>query len=251
MLALKVMGLMCDGQYRLMQNYLREQRDNIHTIDLVGGVASFLQHFYHDINEETVELVHLILQTLIEMCVGNYSNQKVIFNHQILEALNSIFQIDITGRHEEYGEKVSRPLLCMYTHNIIYTHTHTTHKLAPYTNTNTHHLYIHILTLCSHSQSVDLKASAVELLEVMLEETDKKSAGLVKEIADDLNILALHDTLADFYVLMKDPDVKQKGFDDEAERGLFRTYHVLVHLMDYNIPTTIKEQISKCGVLGL
>ena len=74
-LALQVMGLMCDGQYRVMQNYLREQRDNIHTIDLVGGVASFLQHFYQDINEETVELVHLMLQTLIEMCVGNYSNQ--------------------------------------------------------------------------------------------------------------------------------------------------------------------------------
>ena len=91
-LALQVMGLMCDGQYRLMQNYLREQRDNIHTIDLVGGVASFLQHFYQDINEETVELVHLMLQTLIEMCVGNYSNQLVIFNQQILEAL-SVFEL--------------------------------------------------------------------------------------------------------------------------------------------------------------
>ena len=106
-LALQVLGLMCDGQYRVMQNYLREQRDNIRTINLVGEVALFIQHFYHNINEETVELVHLILQTLIEMCVGNYSNQKVIFNHQILEALNSIFQIDITGRREEYGEKVS------------------------------------------------------------------------------------------------------------------------------------------------
>jgi len=149
-LALQVMGLMCDGQYRLMQNYLREQRDNIHTIDLVGGVASFLQQFYHDINEETVELVHLILQTLIEMCVGNYSNQLVIFNQQILEALNSIFQIDITGRHGEYGEKVSRPLLCMYTQHHL--HTHTTHKLAPYTNTNTHHLYIYLHYFLTHSQ---------------------------------------------------------------------------------------------------
>ena len=128
-LALQVMGLMCDGQYRLMQNYLREQRDNIHTIDLVGGVASFLQHFYHDINEETVELVHLILQTLIEMCVGNYSNQLVIFNQQILETLNSIFQIDITGRHGEYAEKVSGLLGHTYTHTLILTHT--TQPLTP------------------------------------------------------------------------------------------------------------------------
>jgi len=74
-LALRVLGLMCDGQYRLMQNYLREQRDNISTINLVGEVALFLQHFYTDINPETMDLVHLILQTLIEMCVGNYPNQ--------------------------------------------------------------------------------------------------------------------------------------------------------------------------------
>ena len=114
-MTLQVLGLMCDGQYRFMQNYLREQRDNIHTVNLVGEVALFIEHFYHDINEETVELVHLILQTLIEMCVGNYSNQEVIFNHQILEALNSIFQIDITGIHGDldYMEKVSEPLNCV------------------------------------------------------------------------------------------------------------------------------------------
>ena len=149
-LALQVMGLMCDGQYRLMQNYLREQRDNIHTIDLVGGVASFLQHFYHDINEETVELVHLILQTLIEVCVGNYSNQLVIFNQQILEALNSIFQIDITERHEEYAEKVSGRYLCMYTHIIVLTHTirpltppiYTYQHTHTHTHTHTHNTYI-------------------------------------------------------------------------------------------------------------
>lgn len=34
---------MCDGQYRLMQNYLREQKDNILTINLVGEVALFSQ----------------------------------------------------------------------------------------------------------------------------------------------------------------------------------------------------------------
>ena len=42
-LALRVLGLMCDGQYRLMQNYLREQPDNIHNINIVGEVAMFLQ----------------------------------------------------------------------------------------------------------------------------------------------------------------------------------------------------------------
>ncbi len=94
-LALKVLGLMCDGQYRLMQNYLREQKDNIVTINVVGEVALFLQHFYSDITAETMDLVHLILQTLIEMCVGNYPNQVVLHNRQIVEALNHILAIDI------------------------------------------------------------------------------------------------------------------------------------------------------------
>ena len=94
-LALEVLGLMCDGQYRLMQNYLREQRDNIATINLVADVSLFLQNFYTDINADTMDLVHLILQTLIEMCVGNYPNQDVIYNRQIVEALNSILAIDI------------------------------------------------------------------------------------------------------------------------------------------------------------
>ena len=100
------------------------------------------------------------------------------------------------------------------------------------------------------SQSVDMKASAVELLEVMLEKTSEKTSELVKEIAGALDIPALHDTLADFYELKDNQEVKRKGFDDEAERGLFRTYHVLVHLRDYNIPSTIKEQIGKSGIVG-
>ena len=92
-----------------------------------------------------------------------------------------------------------------------------------------------------------MKASAVELLEVMLEETNEKSSELVKEIAGSLDIPALHDTLADFYELKNDRKVQRSKFDDEAERGLFRTYHVLVHLRDYKIPSTIKEQIGKYG----
>ena len=134
-LALQVLGLMCDGQCRHMQNYLRGQENSIHTINLVGDVALFIQHFYHDISVETVELVHLILQTLIEMCVGNYHNQAVVFKRQILDALNSIFQIDIVGRHGGYTvEDVSGPPA---------RHIHT--PTPPLTITTS---YTHILTVC-------------------------------------------------------------------------------------------------------
>ena len=92
--------------------------------------------------------------------------------------------------------------------------------------------------------AVEVKASAVELLEVMMEETSDKSSELAKEIACALDFTALHDTLADFHELMNDPKV---GVDNKAKRGLFRTYHILVHLRDYTIAPTIKEQIGGCG----
>jgi len=86
---------------------------------------------------------------------------------------------------------------------------------------------------------------------VMLEQTSDKSSELAEEIAGSLNIAALHDTLADFHEFMNDQEVKRLGFDDEAERGLFRTYHILVHLSDYAIPSSIKEQTGECGDVGI
>ena len=94
-LALQVLGLMCDGQYTNMQDYLREQKDNLISVNVVAEVAVFLQNFSLDIDRETMDLVHLTLQTLIEMCVGNYPNQHIIYHRQIIEALNHIFAIQI------------------------------------------------------------------------------------------------------------------------------------------------------------
>ena len=59
------------------------------------SIALLCQHFYTDISRETMELLHLILQTLIELCVGNYLNQKVIYNRQIMDVLNAVLQHDI------------------------------------------------------------------------------------------------------------------------------------------------------------
>lgn len=94
---------MCDGQYRLMQNYLREQKDNLSNVNVVGEVALFIQNFSLTVDSETMDLLHLILQTLIEMCVGNYPNQLVIYNRQIIESLNHIFTLDV------YDEETNSP----------------------------------------------------------------------------------------------------------------------------------------------
>ena len=91
-------------------------------------------------------------------------------------------------------------------------------------------------------QSVNVKGSAIELLDVMLEQTDEKSKDLVRDIVNGLDIHALHQTLKEFYELMNDRKVKDLGYDDEAKKGLFRTYHSLVQMTDYGFPP---EKVGK------
>jgi hypothetical protein len=64
------------------------------SVNVVAEVADFLQNFSPD-DRETMDLVHLTLQTLIEMCVGNYPNQHIIYHQQITDALNHIFAMEI------------------------------------------------------------------------------------------------------------------------------------------------------------
>ena len=49
--------------------------------------------------------MHLILQTLIETCVGNFPNQEVIYNRQIVDVLNTILQLNI-GDNQKYGYSI-------------------------------------------------------------------------------------------------------------------------------------------------
>ncbi len=45
-LSLELLGSMCDGQNRDLQNYLREQSGHIKPVNVVGEVALFIQQFF-------------------------------------------------------------------------------------------------------------------------------------------------------------------------------------------------------------
>jgi inositol 1,4,5-triphosphate receptor type 1 len=184
-LALRVLGLMCDGQNRALQNYLREQPDNINNVNLVGEVSLFLQHFYSDINKENIELVNRILQTLVEMSVGNYYNQQVMFERQIVDIINRILQ------------------------------------------TST-------FPCCAIVDVMELKASAVELIEVMTEETHKETPALAQNVFKALDKDALKNTLVFFFVLKDNPYLESLQKDDDATRAMFRTFHILRHFADFD-----------------
>ena len=45
--------------------------------------------------------INQILQTLIEMCVGNPKNQQVIFDAVIIEPLNRLLELTINEKHHQ------------------------------------------------------------------------------------------------------------------------------------------------------
>ena len=196
-----------------------------------------------------MELVHLILQTLIEMCVGNFPNQEVIYNRLIVDVVNTILQLSIGDYHEHgfsYIEDVSLNSCLSFLfspHSCVCVQIVT--QLTPFPvgkNNSPSPPALTCIATCSpcyviafagRLQLVNLKGSAVELIEAMLEETNHRSCHLAKEIAGSLDLAAIYDTVHDFFELMNDELVKAARYDDDAERGLFRAYHVILQLKDY------------------
>ncbi|XP_019849951.1 PREDICTED: inositol 1,4,5-trisphosphate receptor-like [Amphimedon queenslandica] len=66
-LVLEVIGLMCDGQNRTLQDYLREQLDNYRTINVVAEVVAFLHTFATDLSLTNLEQISTVIQSLIEL----------------------------------------------------------------------------------------------------------------------------------------------------------------------------------------
>ena len=223
---------MCDGQYKDMQNFLRSQNEQIQSVDLVGEVTSFLQTFYQSqfIDRSTLKLLHRMLQTLIEMSVGNHANQKVIFNRQILPVINHILQLNITNitsspedtavntKERSNGEQLA---LLKKNREVISAETYKELR----------------------KQALELKGSAIELLEGMLEETSLETKDLVTRLSGGLDVDALHGSMVDFYKLMLDKELIEDEYDDNAERGLYRTYHILVQLKYYGVPEKVVSKI--------
>ena len=88
----KLMGLMCDGQQKFLQDYFREQPDNPENINMVIKTVNFLKIFYTDINKDNISLVEEVFRSLTEFVSGNFENQNDAFGAKIMDVINRIFQ---------------------------------------------------------------------------------------------------------------------------------------------------------------
>ncbi|XP_070538210.1 inositol 1,4,5-trisphosphate-gated calcium channel ITPR3-like [Ptychodera flava] len=104
-LVLKTLGQMCDGQNRELQDYLREQPDNIKSVNLVAETAKLLELVYANIDDSTIGLVNELFSTLNEFASGNYANCGVIFDNKIIEFTNYILRdTNLESRLHEKSE---------------------------------------------------------------------------------------------------------------------------------------------------
>jgi hypothetical protein len=55
---------MCEGHYSVLQNYLREQPDNINKIDLVELAVEVLQTVAEGLDDKTLPLVNQVLHDI-------------------------------------------------------------------------------------------------------------------------------------------------------------------------------------------
>ncbi|CAG2222632.1 unnamed protein product [Mytilus edulis] len=91
-LVLKVMARMCDGQNHDLQDYLREQPDNVKSFNIIAEVTRFLNVVYSNINFKSIDLVIQLFNTMNEFTAGNQENRIVIYDNKIIDYINFILR---------------------------------------------------------------------------------------------------------------------------------------------------------------
>ncbi|XP_033761182.1 inositol 1,4,5-trisphosphate receptor type 3-like isoform X6 [Pecten maximus] len=94
-LVLRILGLMCDNQHNGLQDYLREQPDNIKSVNLVAETTRFLNILYSNINDRSMALIVQLFDTLVEFTSGNQQNQAVVFDNKICDYINHILRVGV------------------------------------------------------------------------------------------------------------------------------------------------------------
>ncbi|XP_064638655.1 inositol 1,4,5-trisphosphate receptor type 3-like isoform X2 [Lineus longissimus] len=123
-LVLRVLAFMCDGQNKTLQDYLREQPDNIKSVNLVAETARFLSLVYSNVNRGTVGLITQLFGTLVEFTSGNMMNQAVAFENKVCDYINHILRVGkFTGvkKHQELElkEAIGNLVMAMMEENFL------------------------------------------------------------------------------------------------------------------------------------
>jgi len=93
---LGVLQSMCEGNNKLIQDYLMNQPDNIKNFNLVQLVTSGLAILVQEspIHRDSVPLIAQSVSTLTEFCQGNLRNQRNAFDNRVFDCLNVMLRVE-------------------------------------------------------------------------------------------------------------------------------------------------------------
>lgn len=91
-LVLRVLARMCDGQHKGLQDYLREQPDNMKSFNIVAETTQFVNLVYSNMNSSNIDLAIQLFDTLNEFTVGNQANRSVLLNSKVIDYVNFILR---------------------------------------------------------------------------------------------------------------------------------------------------------------
>jgi inositol 1,4,5-triphosphate receptor type 1 len=176
-LVMRLLSAMCDGQHRAMQNTLRYQKQCKTRYNIVCDVASLMQFLVEVPVLSNIPVINDAIQALIEMCAGNFDNQHIALNGQVIGSINIILK---------------NPLESV--------------------------------------EGIRMQCKAIELLEVLLEETDVKYSEIFEAISKDLQISCVTCFIRNAYKNSSIDSNKKIDNTCIVTRNIFRAYHILLNL---------------------
>eukprot|EP00039_Didymoeca_costata_P011469 m.161015 g.161015 ORF g.161015 m.161015 type:complete len:2636 (+) comp15183_c0_seq1:24-7931(+) len=91
-LTFRLLQLMCEGHNVVIKDYLREQRDNMRSLDLVGETVKFLDLAIQEIDVDNMALLIQSFETLVEFSQGIAKNQAAIFDAHCMDSVNKVLR---------------------------------------------------------------------------------------------------------------------------------------------------------------
>ncbi len=91
---LKTLQSLCDLEFARAQNLMREQPENVKSVNVVAEVCQFLSLLYTNIDQNYVDLVSDLLETITEFIQGNQENQAVVFDNKVIDYLNHMLRAE-------------------------------------------------------------------------------------------------------------------------------------------------------------
>ncbi|KAJ3391278.1 hypothetical protein HDU92_009138, partial [Lobulomyces angularis] len=79
--------LMCEGQFTVMKNYLRDQKDNLKSFNILGKIIEYLNQLSFMPLKYSEPSLHQTFDTVTELLQGNKENQLHVYDSKVIQTI--------------------------------------------------------------------------------------------------------------------------------------------------------------------